>query len=203
MDVFSSKISPFTSTVIFFDKSPFAHSRRHGGDVTHLRQSSTGHEVHRVRQVLPRARRRLSHRPWPPNVPPIGTDFARHARHFRGERAKLVHHCVNRVLQFQNFAFNVDRNLLRTSPRSPQPSSRQPMLRTCAVKLPAIEFTEVRQILPRAGHTAHIGLTAKLCLRCRLLAPRASLPTQRRKLVDHRINTFFAFSQNFRPAHRP
>ena len=32
------------------------------------------------------------------------THFARHAGHFRGERAELIHHRVDGVLQFENFA---------------------------------------------------------------------------------------------------
>ena len=41
----------------------------------------------------------------------FGADFARHARHFRGERAELVHHRVDGVLQLQNFAARIDRDL--------------------------------------------------------------------------------------------
>ena len=33
----------------------------------------------------------------------FGADFARHARHFRGERAELIDHRVDGVLQFRGF----------------------------------------------------------------------------------------------------
>jgi hypothetical protein len=35
---FSSRISPRTCTVIFFDKSPFAHGGRDFRDISHLRR---------------------------------------------------------------------------------------------------------------------------------------------------------------------
>ena len=38
------------------------------------------------------------------------------------------------------------------------------MLRTCAVRLPAIEVDAVGQILPGAGDAGHVGLAAELAL---------------------------------------
>ena len=51
----SSRISPFTSTVIFLDKSPRGHGGRHFGDVADLAGQVVGHQVHVVGEVLPRA----------------------------------------------------------------------------------------------------------------------------------------------------
>ncbi len=45
----SSRISPFTSTVIFFDRSPRADRRGHLGDVAHLGRQVAGHRVHACR----------------------------------------------------------------------------------------------------------------------------------------------------------
>jgi hypothetical protein len=39
--------------------------------------------------------------------------FARHARHFRREGTELIHHGVDGVLHFQNFAAHVHRDLAR------------------------------------------------------------------------------------------
>ena len=36
----------------------------------------------------------------------FGADFARHAGHFGGERVQLIHHRIDGVLEFQNFAFD-------------------------------------------------------------------------------------------------
>ena len=41
----------------------------------------------------------------------FGSDFARHAGDFRGERVELVDHGVDGVLQLEDFAFRVDRDL--------------------------------------------------------------------------------------------
>ena len=42
----------------------------------------------------------------------FGTHFARHARDFGGEGVELVHHDVDGVFEFENFALHVYRNLL-------------------------------------------------------------------------------------------
>ena len=43
----------------------------------------------------------------------LRADFARHTRHFRTEGLELVHHDVDGVLQLQNLAFRLDRDLFR------------------------------------------------------------------------------------------
>jgi len=43
----------------------------------------------------------------------VGADFARYTRHFSGEGVELVHHGVDGVLEFENFALHVDRDLAR------------------------------------------------------------------------------------------
>ena len=51
----SSRISPFTSTVIFFDRSPLGDGGGHLGDVADLAGQIAGHQVHAVGQVGPGA----------------------------------------------------------------------------------------------------------------------------------------------------
>ncbi len=43
----------------------------------------------------------------------FGSDLARHARNFRRERVELIHHSIDRVLEFENFALHIDGDLLR------------------------------------------------------------------------------------------
>ena len=43
----------------------------------------------------------------------FGADLARHARHFAGEGVELIDHRVDRVLQLEDFAADVDRDLSR------------------------------------------------------------------------------------------
>jgi hypothetical protein len=41
----------------------------------------------------------------------FGGDFPGHARHFRGERSKLIDHRVDRVLEFEDFTAHINRDL--------------------------------------------------------------------------------------------
>src|ERR1700704_3821043 len=74
----SSRISPRTSTVIFFDRSPRA--------TAHVGLAAEAS---------------------------LGADLARHARHLAGEGIQLVDHRVDGLLELQDFALHVDRDLLR------------------------------------------------------------------------------------------
>ena len=56
---FSSRISPLTSTVIFFDRSPAATAFVTSAMLRTWRGQVAGHRVHRVGQVLPGARHAL------------------------------------------------------------------------------------------------------------------------------------------------
>ena len=69
----------------------------------------------------------------------FGADFAGHAGHFGGERAQLIDHRVDGVLEFEDFASDIDGDLLAT--RSPLATAvvTSAMLRTWAVRLPAID----------------------------------------------------------------
>src|SRR5579885_2824418 len=82
---------------------------RHFRDVTDLRRQVAGHRIHAVREILPNARDTF-HVGLAAQLA-FGTDFARHARHFRRERPQLIHHRVDRVLQLENLALHIDRNL--------------------------------------------------------------------------------------------
>ena len=83
MVFFSSRISPWTSTVIFLRQVALGDGGRDLGDVAHLAGQVAGHAVDVVGEVLPGAgdardlglAAELA----------FGADLARHARHFRGE----------------------------------------------------------------------------------------------------------------------
>src|SRR6266852_1095775 len=83
--------------------------RRHLSDVSHLAGEIAGHEVDIVRQILPGAAN-SGHLRLAAQLA-FGADFAGHARDFTGERVELVHHGVDGVLEFEDFALNVDGNL--------------------------------------------------------------------------------------------
>ena len=70
-----------------------------------------GHRVDRVREVLPRAGHALHFRLAAELS--FRADLARHARDLRRERAELIDHRVDRVLQLQDLAAHFDGDLLR------------------------------------------------------------------------------------------
>ena len=84
MVFFSSRISPFTSTVIFFDRSPLATAVVTCRDIPHLIGQIAGHEVHVVREIFPGAGHAFHLRLAAKLA--FGAHLARHARHFRRER---------------------------------------------------------------------------------------------------------------------
>ena len=111
----SSRISPRASTVIFLDRSPLATAV-----VTWamLRTWSV-----RLRAIwltfsvrsLPRARDALDLGLAAELA--LGADLARHARDLVGERAQLVDHRVDGVLELEDLALDVDGDLLATGRR--------------------------------------------------------------------------------------
>ena len=81
--------------------------RRHDlRDTAHLAREVAGHRVHVIREILPRAGNAF-HLGLTAELA-FGTHFAGHAGHFRRERAELIDHRVDRVLELENFALHVD-----------------------------------------------------------------------------------------------
>src|SRR5207249_791703 len=81
------------------------------GDVTHLGGEVAGHVVDVVGEVLP-ASADAAHLRLAVQLA-LGAHLAGHASDLRGEGVELVDHGVDRVLELQDLAANVDRDLLR------------------------------------------------------------------------------------------
>src|SRR5262249_48015684 len=79
------------------------------GDVADLRRQVGGHEVDAIGQVFPGAADSGDLRLAAEFA--FGADFAGDARDFRGKGIQLVHHRVDGVLEFENFAAHIDRDL--------------------------------------------------------------------------------------------
>src|SRR5205085_1598948 len=86
------------------------HGGGHFGDVADLRGEIARQGVDVVGQVFPGAGD-AGHDGLAAEFA-FSADFAGHARHFRGEGAQLIHHCVNGFLELQNLAAHVHGNLL-------------------------------------------------------------------------------------------
>ena len=173
MVFFSSRISPFTSTVIFLRQVAVGDGGGHLGDVAHLAGQVAGHEVHGVGEVLPRAGHAL-HVGLAAELA-FGAHFAGHAGHFRGERAELIHHRVDGVLQLEDFALHVHRDLLRQVAVG-DGRGHVGDVAHLAGQVAGHRVHGVGQVLPRAGDAAARRPGRRACLRCPLRGPRGSLP---------------------------
>ena len=90
----------------------------------------------------------------------LDADLARDTRHLRSKRAQLVDHGVDRVLQLQDLALDVDRNLLR------QVAARHRLghVRNVAHlrgEVAGHRVDALGQVLPRPRHALHVGLSAE------------------------------------------
>ncbi len=71
----------------------------------------------------------------------FGADLARDARDLGREASKLVDHRVDRVLELEDLAADVDGDLLREVAAARRRSSTSAMLRTWSVRFDAMQFT--------------------------------------------------------------
>jgi hypothetical protein len=118
-----------------------------------------GHEVHRVGEVAPRAGHAVHVGLTAES--PVGAHFARHARHFGRERAQLVHHSVDGVLELEDLAAHVDRDLLREVAVRHRGGDLGDVAHLRG-EVRRHRVHRVGEVAPRAGHAAHVGLTAEL-----------------------------------------
>src|SRR5712691_867748 len=104
MVFFSSRISPFTSTVIFFDRSPVATAVVTAAMFrtwpVRLRAMKLTESVKSFHACLATKNS-------------LGTHFARHTCYLRGEGAKLINHHVDRIFELKEFTFDIDSDFLR------------------------------------------------------------------------------------------
>ena len=185
MVFFSCRISPFTSTVILRDRSPSRDGGRDVGDVAHLAGQVRRHRVDVVGEVLPGAGD-AGHRGLAAELA-FGADFARHAAHFRGERVQLVHHRVDGVLQLEDLALDVDRDLAR------QVAARDGRghvgdVADLAGEVRRHRVDRVGQVLPRAGDAGHHRLAAELAFGADLARDARHFRGEAVQLVDHRVD---------------
>ncbi len=87
----------------------FGDGGGHFGDVANLVGQVAGHVVDTVRQILPGAGHAV-HFGLTAQLA-FSSDFARNARNFGRERAELIDHGVDGVLELENFAARVDGDL--------------------------------------------------------------------------------------------
>ena len=161
------------------------HGRRHLRNVSHLRGEVAAHGVDRVGQILPGARHARDQRLTAELA--FGTDFARHARHFGGEGAQLVHHGVDGFFELQNLAAHIDGDFLRQV----AVGHRDRDIGDIAHLRRQIRRHGVHafgQLLPNSGHLAHLRLAAKLAVGADFAGDARHLGCEYAELLDHRVD---------------
>ena len=195
---FSCRISPRTSTVIFFDRSPLATAVVTSAMLRTWRGQVGGHEVDVVGQVLPGAGD-ARHLRLAAELA-FGADLARDARDFRGEGVELVHHRVDGVLQLEDFALHVHGDLAR------QVAARDGRRHLGDVahlggQVAGHGVDAVGQVLPGAGDARHVGLAAELPFGADLARHARHLAGEAVELIHHRVDRLLQL-QGFRRARR-
>src|SRR5581483_10068244 len=162
---------------------------RHGGgdvgDVAHLRGQVAAHGVHGVGEILPGAGD-AGHDRLTAELA-VGADFARHARHFGGEGAELVHHRIDGFLQLQDFAAYVDRDLLRQVAVGDRDRHLGDVT-DLAGQIVGHRVDALGQVFPDAGHFRHLGLAAELALGADLARHARHLGGEHAELLDHGVD---------------
>src|SRR6185295_5467492 len=157
------------------------------GDVANLGGQVRGHEVDVVGEVLPGAGN-FRHLGLTAQFA-FGADLARHARDFRGERVELVHHGVDGVLQFEDFALDVDGDLLGQVALGDRRRHFGDVA-DLAGQIAGHRVDVVGEVLPGAGDAGHVGLAAEPSLGADLARHAGDFARKTVELVDHRVQRF-------------
>ena len=181
----SSKISPLTSTVIFFERSPFATAVV---TVAMLRTCSVSDEA--MKLTLSVRSRHVPETPftraWPPSLPSVPTSRATRVTSSANEPSwstiVLIVFLSRRISPRASTVIFCERSPFATAVVT------SAIARTWPVRLPASWFTfSVRSFqVPREADD--LGLAAELALGADLLRDARDLGGERGELVDHRVD---------------
>src|SRR5262249_13956984 len=155
------------------------------GDVADLTGQVRRHRVDAIGEVLPGAGD-AAHQCLSAELA-FGADLARHTRDFAGERIELVHHRIDGVLELENFAAHVDRDLFRQVAAGDRRRHFGDVAHLRG-KVGGHRVDRVGQILPRAGHAEHVGLTAELAFGADFAGDAGDLTGERIELIPHRVD---------------
>ena len=117
----------------------------------------------------------------------FGSHFAGHAGHFRRERPELIDHRVDGVLQFEDFAADVDGDLLRQVAGGDGLGDVGDVA-DLAGQVAGHHVDAVGQVLPRAGDALDVGLAAQLSFRSHFAGHAGDFRGKRAQLIDHRVD---------------
>ena len=156
-------------------------------DASHLLGEIRGHDIDRVREILPGARHprhlRLA------AEPPLGAHLARHARHLSGETIELIDHGVDGVLELEDFALHVHSDLARQiAARHRRGDFRDVAHLSGEIRRQQVDV--VGEVLPGARHAGNHGLPAQAAVGADFARHAGHFTGERAQLVHHRIQRF-------------
>ena len=159
--------------------------RCHFGNVTDLRREITGHRVNVIRQTFPGASDTRNLRLTTQLA--FGADFARHTRHFGGERVQLVHHQINSFLELKNFSAHVHRDLARQVAVGHGNGDLRD-ISDLGREIAGHLVDTFGQLLPHAADSADLGLAAQLAFGADLARHPSHFRSENAELFDHSID---------------
>src|SRR5262249_40646954 len=134
------------------------HRGGHLGDIADLGGEITGHGVDAVGEVFPGARHAPHVRLTAERA--VGPRLARDPRDLGARRAELIHHGVDSVLQLKDLALDVHRDLLGEVAGGHRLGDVGNVAHLSG-EITGHGVDAVGEVLPGAGHAAHVGLAAE------------------------------------------
>src|SRR5439155_66099 len=160
--------------------------RRHdAGDTANLIGQVACHQVHAIGEVFPRSGDSLHLRLAAQLA--LRTDLASHPGDFRSERVELVDHDVDRVLQFEDLALDLDRDLLGEVALLNGRGDLSDVA-NLGGQIGRQLVDVVGEILPGARRTQHICLATQASLGADLASHPGDLAGKGVQLVDHAVD---------------
>src|SRR5260370_6047707 len=116
--------------------------------------------------------------------------FASHPRYFAGESVELIHHRVNGVLEFENFALHVDGDFgQKIAPGHSRSDYRD--VSDVAGQVSAHRVHGVRQVLPRSCDSRDVSLPSETPLRTYFTSHAGYFANEAVELIHHCVQCFF------------
>src|SRR5439155_179005 len=153
-----------------------------------LRGQIAGHEIHAFGQIFPNAAHVANLRLAAELA--FGADLARDAGHFGRERVQLIDHRVHGFFELQDFAADIDGDLLREIAISNRDGDVGDVA-NLGRQVTGHGVDAVRQVLPGAGDPGHGGLAAELAFGADFAGDAGDFGGERIQLIDHRVDRFF------------
>src|SRR5207248_2643721 len=159
--------------------------RGYFGDRPHLAGQVGGQLVDVVGQVLPGAGGARGARLATQLA--FGTDLTGHAGDFRGEGIQLIDHDVNRVLELEHFALDLDRDLLGQVALLHRRGDLGDVA-DLGGQVGGQLIDVVGEVLPGAGGARHVGLAAQAAVATHLTRHSLHVALPIFQLIDHDVD---------------